>query len=62
MKPYAKTTAKTVFLLILFAFNKAEWLLISITVLLLNVWLYPNFMIDVNIVKQWIKAFPQWRS
>ena len=62
MKPYTKTTAKTVFLLILFAFNKAEWLLISITVLLLNVWLYPNFMIDVNIVKQWIKAFPQWRS
>ncbi len=56
MKPYIKATVKTVFFLILLAFNKAEWIVISIAVILLNIWLYPNFIIDVNIVRQWIKG------
>ncbi|MDQ2721424.1 MAG: hypothetical protein M3Z26_16925 [Bacteroidota bacterium] len=55
MKPYIKATVKTVFFIILLAFNKAEWILISVAVILLNIWLYPNFIIDVNIVRQWIE-------
>ncbi len=56
MKPYFKTTEKTVFFIILLFFNKTEWLLISIAVILLNIWLYPNYIIDVTILRRWIRS------
>jgi hypothetical protein len=56
MKPHLKTTAKAVFLMILLFFNKTEWLLISIAVILLNIFLYPNYIIDVTILRRWIRS------
>jgi len=56
MKPSINKILKTVFFIILVAFNKTEWLFITLAVALINICLYPNFIIDTNITRGWMRS------
>jgi hypothetical protein len=59
MKPYLIEAAKALLFIVRPCLNKTEWLLITLTAVLINICLSPNFMIDVDIVRLWIRDIPR---